>query len=121
MKNFQKKVDAGTEFQYYVDMIKHINNKDYPLDAVLDLFRALNDPVRQKIIMLFRNGTEFCVTDIAGNFKISRPTVSHHLNLMKRSGVLKSRKDGKEVYYSFNKEHVIGSLEMVVKYLRGCC
>lgn len=102
-------------------MNKHVDIKKYQFDAVSDLLTAINDPIRQQIIMLFTDNKEFCVTDIANNFKISRPTVSHHLNLMKRSKVLNSRKEGKEVYYSFNKDYVISSLTLVIEYLKGCC
>lgn len=103
-------------------MIKRINTiKNTPLDGALEILNALSDRTRQEIVMLFYTLQEACVTDIAGHFRLSRPTISHHLILMKRAGILNSRKEGKEVYYSFNKQYVVGTLKSLVKMLEGCC
>ncbi|MDH4182795.1 MAG: metalloregulator ArsR/SmtB family transcription factor [Nitrospinota bacterium] len=87
----------------------------------MDLLRALSDENRQKIIMLFAKHKELCANDIASRFTLSRPAVSHHLNLMKRAGALKARKDGKEIYYSFNKPYVIDLLKSLIKSMESCC
>lgn len=87
----------------------------------MEVIRALSDTTRQEIISIFAGKEEACVNDIAARFSLSRPAISHHLNLMKRSGVLNARKDGKEVYYSFNREYVIGLLEALLSGLRKCC
>ena len=87
----------------------------------MEVLSALSDETRQKIIMLFYKHEELCVTDIAKNFSLSRPTISHHLNLMRRVKILKIRKDGKEIYYSFNSDYVIGVMESVIETLKGCC
>ncbi len=98
-------------------MIKHINGKNTPEES-LALLRVLADNTRQEIIMLLAHGEkELCANDIANNFTLTRPTVSHHLNLMKRLGVLNSRKDGKEIYYSLNKTYVISLLKSIIKVL----
>ena len=102
-------------------MIKHIDLNDGQIESVLDLLNALNDKTRQYIIMLFQSQKEYCANDIAKKFNLSRPTISHHLNLMKRSKILSARKEGKEIHYSFNKEYVISNLELLTAYLRGCC
>lgn len=103
-------------------MIKHINISGItPLDEAREMLPALADRTRQEIVMLFYNQSEACVTDIARHFKLSRPTISHHLNLMRRAKILNSRKEGKEIYYSFNREYVIDTLNALVKLLRGCC
>jgi DNA-binding transcriptional ArsR family regulator len=106
----------------HVDMSKRINIKNQPvfIDS-LDLFNALSDKTRQEIIGLFYIKKEANVTEIARHFSLSRPTISHHLNLMKRVKILKSRKDGKEIYYYFNKEYVVNLLETLLKFLKGCC
>lgn len=91
------------------------------IEDILVLIQGLNHRTRQEIIMLFQVKNEYCVTDIASYFNLSRPTISHHLNLMKRSNILVSRKEGKEIFFSFNKDFVIGNLETLVSYLKGCC
>lgn len=102
-------------------MIKRIDIYENRIESILDLLTALNDKTRQNIIMMFKAKGEYCVNDIAKQFNLSRPTISHHLNLMKRSRILSARKEGKEIYYSFNKEFVIANLELLVEYLKGCC
>ena len=103
-------------------MIKRIDiSDDASLAAAQEILPALGDKTRQEILMLFYRQPEACVTDIARHFKLSRPTISHHLNLMRRVKILNSRKEGKEIYYSFNKEYVIDTLNALVKLLRRCC
>ncbi|TAL64850.1 MAG: ArsR family transcriptional regulator [Bacteroidetes bacterium] len=108
-------------------MLKHIRitkpgKKDiYLCEECLELFRAMADKTRQEIIMVFAAKKEICANDIAKNFTLSRPTISHHLNLMKRSKILNSRKQGKEVYYSFNKDYVISLMESVFEMIKRCC
>ena len=92
-------------------MIKRVRKSQTLLDfcsseECTELLRALSDETRQKIIALFYTNKEMCANDIAENFNLSRPTISHHLNLMKRTGLLNARKEGKEVYYSCNRSHV---------------
>lgn len=103
-------------------MIKHVKTvKSASPHEVLGLLSALADETRQEIIMVFAHSKELCANDIAENFSLSRPTVSHHLNLMKRIGILNSRKSGKEIYYSFNKSYVTGALRSLIKILEKCC
>jgi DNA-binding transcriptional ArsR family regulator len=90
-------------------------------DECLELLHALSDGTRQEILTLFYSNRELCVNDIALNFSLSRPTISHHLNLMKRAKLLNARKEGKEVYYSFNRDYVIEFLESVLNNLKKCC
>ena len=102
-------------------MFKHIDAYSRQIEPILELLNALNDPTRQNIIMIFQTKKEYCVNDITKHFSLSRPTISHHLNLMRRSKILSTRKEGKEIYYSFNKEYVIKNLELLIVFLKGCC
>lgn len=102
-------------------MDKHIVENELNMETLLELINSLNDPIRQQIVMLFITQKEYCVNDIAQHFKISRPTVSHHLILMKKAKLLSSRKEGKEVFYSLNKDFVINTLELWVNLLKNCC
>ncbi len=102
-------------------MSTHIDASNKQVEVIIDILNALNDETRQRIILLFQQHKELCVNEIASQFEIGRPTISHHLNLMKRSKILSSRKEGKEVYYSFNKDYVIETLQVLIAYFRGCC
>jgi ArsR family transcriptional regulator, arsenate/arsenite/antimonite-responsive transcriptional repressor len=122
----KKKLDICFSAHYYVDVLKHIISPQAlfdlcPAEECGELLRALTDETRQQIIALFFTHKELCVSDIADNFKLSRPTISHHLNLMKRAKLLKARKEGKAIYYSFNRGHVTKLMESIVDSLKKCC
>lgn len=64
-------------------------------------FQALSDQTRQKILTLLSK-KKMCVTEICKNFEISQPSISHHLDILKRAGLVVYQKKGKEVYYQAN-------------------
>lgn len=101
--------------------MKSYDKSEYVIDDCLDLLRALSDKTRQQIIEIFAAKKEVCVSDIAKNFTLSRPTISHHLNLMKRAKLLSSRKAGKEVFYFINKPYVTNLMEAIFNHLKKCC
>lgn len=110
-------------------MIKHMNTSKKIYSACpikkyneyMDMLCVLSDKTRQKIIRIFAANKELCANDVAKNFVLSRPTISHHINLLKRSGVLVSRKSGKEIYYSFNKKLVIKVLASILDDIKKYC
>jgi len=65
------------------------------------LFKALNDPTRRKILELLRK-KDLTAGEIADGFNISKPSISHHLDLLKQAGLVVSVKEGQFIYYSLN-------------------
>lgn len=65
------------------------------------LFKALNDPTRREILELLKKG-EKTAGEIADCFDISKPSISHHLDLLKQAGLVESEKHGQFIYYSLN-------------------
>ena len=63
-----------------------------------DIFSMLCDSTRLRILWLLCH-TEECVSDIATAVEMSSPAVSHHLKTLKQSGLITSRREGKEVLY----------------------
>ena len=74
-------------------------------DKCVDFCKALCDSTRQEILEMLRE-REICVGDIVDAFNLSQPTISHHLNILKGAQVVKSRKEGKQVYYSLNQDNI---------------
>ena len=72
------------------------------MDDMVRVFRALGDPARQKILGLLEGAGELCVTDVAGEFAMAQPSVSHHLRILKEAGLVAAEKRGKEVFYRIN-------------------
>jgi ArsR family transcriptional regulator, arsenate/arsenite/antimonite-responsive transcriptional repressor len=65
------------------------------------LFKALNDSTRREILELLRD-KDLSAGQIADQFHISKPSISHHLDLLKQAGLVEAVKEGQFVYYSLN-------------------
>ena len=84
-----------------------------------DLLTALADPMRQDLVQLLARA-ELNVGEIAERVTLSRPTVSHHLNILRRAGLVRVRKHGREMYYRLNKDVIVRTLEQLVESLTCC-
>ena len=65
------------------------------------LFKALNDPTRREILELLKT-KDMTAGEIADQFNISKPSISHHLDLLKQAGLVVSVKEGQFIIYSIN-------------------
>ena len=69
------------------------------IEKVAKAMGQLGDPTRLRIFWILCHCEE-CVADIAAMMEMSSPAVSHHLRLLKNSGLIVSRRAGKEMYYT---------------------
>ena len=74
--------------------------KDHEPSQFLSIFKALSDQTRLEIAFILSHEEELCVCDIAAITNKTIATTSHHLQNMKKNGVVKSSKRGKMMYYS---------------------
>ena len=65
------------------------------------LFKALNDPTRREILELLKV-KDLTAGEIADQFAISKPSISHHLDLLRQAGLVVSVKEGQFIFYSLN-------------------
>ena len=65
------------------------------------LFQALSDPTRRKILDMLRK-KDLTAGEIADAFNISKPSISHHLDILKRANLVVAEKQGQFVTYSIN-------------------
>ena len=65
------------------------------------IFKALNDVTRREILELLKE-KYLTAGDIAASFDISKPSISHHLDILKRADLIASEKKGQFVIYSIN-------------------
>lgn len=65
----------------------------------LPLFNALGDPIRQQLILLMMDGARQSVAELASQTNLSRPTISHHLKILKDAHIITSQKVGTRIYY----------------------
>lgn len=66
-----------------------------------DLFKALSDSTRRKIIDLLKE-KDMTAGDIADYFNITKPSISHHLNILKQADLISDERHGQFIYYSLN-------------------
>lgn len=85
---------------------------------VSELFVALGDEQRQRILLTFEPGERLNVTQIVSVSTLSRTAVSHHLKVLLQAGALQSEKVGKEVYFWVDRDNIVSQLERVLEYVR---
>ena len=64
-------------------------------------FKALNDATRRDILEMLKQ-SDLTAGEIADKFNISKPSISHHLDLLKQADLVTSKKDGQFITYSIN-------------------
>ena len=80
-------------------------DNDTKVLELAELFKYFADPTRIRIMFFLRDG-ERCVNDIADGLKMTQSAVSHQLKILKTSKLIRSRREGKAVFYSLADEHV---------------
>lgn len=86
-----------------------------------DFLKALASPTRQRIMMLFFQGAELSVGEVADRAGIGQSTASQQLTLMRRGGIVTARRDGKIVRYRGDKDGIRKALGELQAYLEDCC
>ena len=89
---------------------------DDTLCDVAEMFKVFGDITRTKILSaLFE--AEFCVCDISEIVKMSTSAVSHQLRILRQTKIVKSRRSGKEIYYSLDDDHISKIYRMALDHL----
>ncbi|GAA0452442.1 metalloregulator ArsR/SmtB family transcription factor [Alkalibacillus silvisoli] len=84
------------------------------IQAVAQLFKVLGDPTRVKVAQALTFEKELCVCDLAVITETSVATASHHLRTLKKHGLAKARKQGKNIYYSLDDHHVHSLINIAI-------
>lgn len=90
--------------------------KEEAIFELAELFKIFGDPTRIRILYAMLD-TERCVNDIAGLLQMSQSSVSHQLRILKTSKLVKSRREGKSIFYSLDDEHVRSILNMGMEHI----
>ena len=105
------------------DQIKKIRKIlfDIPSEEELynksELFKALSDPTRLKILHLLQHG-ELCVCEIIIALEKPQSTISHHLNVLKNAGFIRWRKEGVWIHYRLSDPNIIDITDRLCKSVR---
>jgi DNA-binding transcriptional ArsR family regulator len=97
----------------------YINELPQEWEAMSAIFVAMGDPQRQRLLLAFEPGERLTVGQLCEASPLSRATVSHHLSILRRSGVLASEKIGKEVIYFVKREAVATALTNVLNFVKA--
>jgi len=94
--------------EIHEELLKIIDEKmpdDEKLFDLAELFKVFGDSTRMKILFVLFEA-EVCTCDLAAVLKMTPSAISHQLNALKRAKLVKSRRDGKAVFYSLADSHV---------------
>jgi len=93
-------------FIYLLNMdVKRIDNINYQFDAsklerVAEILKTLSHPVRLSVLQSLQKEERLSVSELIVELGIEQSLLSHHLTKMKDKGILKSEREGKNIYYS---------------------
>ncbi len=103
--------DCNIIHKEIVDNTKNKMLNNMMFNKVGNFFKIIGDDTRLRILYALDNN-EMCVCDIANLLNMTKSSISHQLRLLKDNGLVKARKDGKEVYYMLDDEHVSNVVEI---------
>ena len=86
------------------------------MSRAADFFKVVGDETRMKILCSLR-ADELCVNDIAAAVDMTKSAVSHQLRMLKDEGLVKSRRDGKNMFYSLDDQHVVDIIDIAFTHI----
>ncbi|HIX19588.1 MAG TPA: metalloregulator ArsR/SmtB family transcription factor [Candidatus Akkermansia intestinigallinarum] len=89
---------------------------DEDICDLADFFKVFGDSSRLKVLWALHQG-ELCVSHVAEMLNMSTAAVSHQLKILRQSHLVRTRRDGKNVYYSLADDHVLKILDMGLEHI----
>ena len=93
----------------------HLLNAD-TVGALADIFKVLGDPTRVRILDALARG-ELCVCHLAQLLGLTESAISHQLRLLRNTRVVRSRREGRLIYYSLDDKHVLTLFRQGLKHV----
>ncbi len=87
----------------------------------IPIFQALSDPARQDIIMILSQHEQVNVNDITNQLTLSRPAVSHHLKILRDTGLVSLTKVGTQRYYYLSLDDSVAKLKSLLNKIEDTC
>jgi ArsR family transcriptional regulator len=94
-------------------------NDQHTITDTVKLFKIFSDETRLKIIALLCDAT-YCVQDISTTLNMSQSSISHQLKLLRDMNVVKTNREGKNIYYSLKDNHIKEIFLMGVAHTSEC-
>ena len=105
---FDKDIERCENVEVHEEILSVVKSKLPEEEKMYDLaefFKVFGDSTRIRILFVLFEA-EVCVCDLAATLNMTSSAISHQLNILKRSKLIKSRRDGKAVVYSLADDHV---------------
>ena len=87
------------------------------VERITELFRLIGEPTRVRLLYALVETGEMCVCDLAAVVDAPESSVSHALRLLRMAGVVRTRRDGRMIFYSLNDAHVRLLLDVTSEHL----
>ncbi len=84
--------------------------------ALAETFKVLGDPTRVRLLDALSRA-ELCVCDVAGLLGLTESAVSHQLRLLRGMRLVKSRREGRHIYYSLEDDHIVKLFEQGLEHV----
>ena len=108
--------DCNVIHESAVKEVKKSMLSDKVINEVASFFKIVGDPTRTKILSIL-DKNELCVCDIANLLNMTKSSISHQLKTLKEASIVKSKKEGKEVYYTLDDEHISEVFEVALYHI----
>ena len=82
------------------------------------VFRVLGDASRCRLVYALLGRDEICVGELAAHLGMSESNVSHHLSVLRAHGLVRFRREGKQVFYAPDDDHIRLLLDMTLEHVR---
>jgi DNA-binding transcriptional ArsR family regulator len=79
-----------------------LNIETVAINKAAWMLRAVDHPLRQKILQIIHSSGRISVSDLQSSLKLSQPVVSQHLGILRKSGFVLASRVGRSIYYSVN-------------------
>jgi len=109
--------DCAVIHEDVVNRVRENMPQEEYLYDLAELFKVFGDSTRVRILWAL-DEAEMCVCDIAVLLNMTQSAISHQLRVLKQARLVKSRKDGKVVYYSLDDEHVKEIFDQGLNHIR---
>lgn len=104
----------------YEENLKRVRSRMPDTSLLYDLsdfFKVMGDGTRIQLLWALEEGGELCVGDLAGLLHMTTSAVSHQLRALRTAKLIRSRKEGKNVFYALNDDHVKDILQKALEHL----
>ncbi len=118
-KHTHKHCECCDATEIHPDLLKIVNEKMPDEEELIDLaelFKMFGDSTRIRILFVLCE-SEVCVCDLAETLNMTQSAISHQLSILKAGKLVKSRREGKSIFYSLSDEHVRSILELGLEHI----